>query len=426
MLRKCERLARTASPHRPPGKLLTLYAPPDFRVREMEKWLKHQSAGGQTTGENYSCCSKCGPLGASGVVTTQGKHLRRRSSVIATRTHASDESPALSRSNSSQSTLPPKRSSITRVSSTRSASVPRKPAVIPDRVPKRPSTTSTQTLVDHQPPIDTRYYLAKHGLKHQISRVAKADGYKASIAITVVPSVIRQADYPKMIPPPAIERDKMTHGRSQSAHASRIEDGMRTMMQSPDPLPIPYRTARRRREEHDSDHEADSAHSTSSEPAMTPRDLLDEPMNSKIPSPQSTLVDMPSPESGHAHGHSSPRREPSPTGAPTAGTHLETITEKSNEHEDVAARHPLLHRRSSLKKKDSMHSLASQAKSVTWAMDRDWTEHASKFIKVTNEAEVAGECRHFFMPLRPSRTLCGVRRHEIFHISFLMLILTNL
>ena len=35
-------------------------------------------------------------------------------------------------------------------------------------------------------------------------------------------------------------------------------------------------------------------------------------------------------------------------------------------------------------------SVASQSKSVTWAMDRDWTEQMSKFVKSTNEAEVAG------------------------------------
>ena len=53
----------------------------------------------------------------------------------------------------------------------------------------------------------------------------------------------------------------------------------------------------------------------------------------------------------------------------------------------------LIRRRSSLKKRDSMSKLsaASNSKSVTWAMDRDWTEQMSKFVKSTNEAEVSGE-----------------------------------
>ena len=33
-------------------------------------------------------------------------------------------------------------------------------------------------------------------------------------------------------------------------------------------------------------------------------------------------------------------------------------------------------------------SIASQTKSVAWAMDRDWTEQMSKYVKTTNEAEV--------------------------------------
>ncbi|KAJ3558814.1 hypothetical protein NM688_g705 [Phlebia brevispora] len=106
----------------------------------------------------------------------------------------------------------------------------------------------------------------------------------------------------------------------------------------------------------------------------TPR-VMPEEMPAQMPTPADT------PDSTETSS-----RESAP--APTTGMPLETIHEKPGEHEDVTTRHPLMRRRSSLKQKSSMHSLASQAKSVTWAMDRDWTEQTSRLNKVANEADV--------------------------------------
>lgn len=97
-------------------------------------------------------------------------------------------------------------------------------------------------------------------------------------------------------------------------------------------------------------------------------------------------------------------RDPSPDGTlvsstqnepvqfPTTGQPLETIHERPESEVSAPPQRPLIRRRSSLRKRDSMSklSVASQSKSVTWAMDRDWTEEMSKFVKSTNEAEVTG------------------------------------
>ena len=250
---------------------------------------------------------------------------------------------------------------------------------------------------------------------------------------TVVPAVVRQEDPPpKMIPPPAVEREKMiaaaaaTLGRhTPPSHISRAahlqaDEAARNTMQSPDPLPIPYRprqihhSPRRPHDEHEEresdrghehEHERNggrdehaarsrsrsppgsnaSARSASRSPRAAPQDELE---LTKVPSPQSTLVDAPQAAGTHREPGSPPSSNSS-KGGPTTGQPLETIHE-GPEAEDAAARHPLLRRRSSLKKKTSLHSLASQAKSVTWAMDRDWAEKAEKFVRVSNEAEVAG------------------------------------
>ncbi|KAJ3551597.1 hypothetical protein NM688_g4608 [Phlebia brevispora] len=54
MLRKCERLARGSMPERPAGQILTLYAPPEFRLREMERWLKHHAESTSEAPAGYS------------------------------------------------------------------------------------------------------------------------------------------------------------------------------------------------------------------------------------------------------------------------------------------------------------------------------------------------------------------------------------
>ena len=50
-----------------------------------------------------------------------------------------------------------------------------------------------------------------------------------------------------------------------------------------------------------------------------------------------------------------------------------------------------------MKKRDSMSrlSIASQSKSVAWAMDRDWVDQMSMYIKTSNEAEVLSEWPYF-------------------------------
>ena len=148
-----------------PPPLLTLYAPPVFRVREMEKWLKHQGATQATP--VYSCCSMCGPLGVPGSTPPSTKQISRRPSVIATRTPADfyGTNPSARpppRTTTPQNNLP---TNLARNVSTRTASTSVKSAVIPERTVKRPPATATQTLVDATLTIDARYYVGKHGAK---------------------------------------------------------------------------------------------------------------------------------------------------------------------------------------------------------------------------------------------------------------------
>ena len=84
----------------------------------------------------------------------------------------------------------------------------------------------------------------------------------------------------------------------------------------------------------------------------------------------------------------SPRESVTPPKVSTPPNGLPTI------HEEEAEHRPIVRRRSSLKKRDSMSkiSVASQSKSVAWAMDKDWVDQMSQYVKTSNEAEVLSEC----------------------------------
>ncbi|KAF7799535.1 hypothetical protein EIP86_010772 [Pleurotus ostreatoroseus] len=477
MLRKCERLARTSSPDKPPGQMLTLYAPPEFRLREMERWLKYQNQS-QSQNENpnhgighqpagYSCCSMCGPLGVPAAASTPPrtvKQIRRTPSVIATRTPIVPPGDSLLSRSSSLRSTDSRTTNNPRTSSNRVVPPSTRPAVLTKQV----SSSSTQTLVDFEP--EAKYYLAKHGPTQQVSLVKpRSHTGKASAMSVSVPAVIRQPSRsrarehsppPKPIPYRARDADKPS--QAHPAHASRFEDTPRSAMQSPDPLPIPYRPRAHHAEPNNNlpshhtpaataaVHEAARAARGEAPPAATPSGGRDTPSSTHTPKvlpeeitahaqPVQPAIPSPEPYASQSTDPKAPAKDQdkekdvnrSPP-APTTGMPLETIheTTSEHEHEDPAARHPLLRRRSSLKKRGSMHSLASQAKSVTWAMDRDWAETNAKFVRATHDADVAAyeldETRaHYHEEIAMMRIACqdavkaaerlGLRTDELKH-----------
>ena len=156
----------------------------------------------------------------------------------------------------------------------------------------------------------------------------------------------------------------MERKRSAGSDVSTGTRSIRLSAKSPDPLPIPFRM-------HDPNEDAALVDS--------PESLLD-PEELTSPEPQVSPLDSPQPESQ----------------LPALNGQLPTIHEASEGRSSVAgddAHRPIPRRRSSLKRAGSISrlSVASQTKSVAWAMDRDWIEQMSQYMKTANEAEVLGE-----------------------------------
>ena len=412
MIRKCQRLAKDSSNiDKNTGRvmLFTVHAPPDFRLKEMERWFRDQgpdfvqkmSAGSSnSTSCGPHCCNKCGPpvapnpqtrktLPAPVDATKAGRTVARSNS-------APTRTPAMSRSRSVSQAVPRSRTPTeTKRSQPRSSSKP--PTRAPERVPKRPSNSSEDTAVEEQQQVHPQMHKRVKELIQQqlptpptLSRSNSAHSTSPPRAPSVspppvppplvssppIPVVIRVPDIPSI---PPIPIDILTPEDSDedddefddlSLLSSVRGPVTRASIQSPEPLPIPYRPRGR----------SPTPPSEPSDVAPAPEAHTEFPEIPRVASPDSTLIE--------AGG------EPSalPNEPPTTGQPLETIHERSEGSEASHGR-PLVRRRSSLKKRDSMSKLsaASNSKSVTWAMDRDWTDQMSKFVKSTNEAEVSGE-----------------------------------
>ncbi|RDX55787.1 hypothetical protein OH76DRAFT_569564 [Lentinus brumalis] len=308
MIRKCTRLSRETTPkdkaatHR--VMFQTVHAPPDFRLKEMERWFKLQ--GGEVM------------KGASGPAA--GAYCRdcRECMAHQARTQAYAQNQPSVRAPSSSREVPPT-----------------------ERMARRqPAPPNPYTQFGPLPPSQGQRARgpAPRGHVRQASMPA-APGYR--------PAGSRPAE-----------------GRKSSEYL-RAEHTARPHVRSPDPLPIPYRTRAR-------------SVSPEDRALSTPTELGDSPVRRVLDLPNGSTSPAPSPSPRESSSGTPPKVSTSPNGLPTI-------------HEDQEHEHrPIVRRRSSLKKRDSMSriSVASQSKSVAWAMDRDWVEQMSHYIKTSNEAEV--------------------------------------
>ncbi|KAH9858130.1 hypothetical protein C2E23DRAFT_718857 [Lenzites betulinus] len=321
MIRKCTRLGRAAVPKDKPAPRVmfqTVHAPPDFRLKEMERWYKMQLPvipKGPVEIPNAPYCRECQESAA---------HLAQGSS----QAHMHG----------------PPHTSVRRAPSTSKPAPPR--GANPERMARRaapPAQTVTYMQPAAQPP-------RQDARPVRIPPVLRTHGRQASMP--GAPGYYTAAP-------------RAPEGR-RSAEYLRAEHGARPHVRSPDPLPIPYRPRGA---------------------ASPPESAPSEPSERESPAPQ--VLDLPVASSP------SPMASPPLSGTPpkifTPPDGLPTIHERpEDQHLD---QRPIVRRRSSLKKRDSMSrlSVASQTKSVAWAMDRDWTEQMSKYVKTTNEAEVLSE-----------------------------------
>jgi len=313
MIRKCQRLSRmTHTPGTVPAAFRIVHTPPDFRLKEMERWLRDQEPRGKST-----------------------KEVRRQPSVETANTHSQSSHPAYAHGQSSRSPRMPRipTSPAQRGSSTRAPGTLRRQGSGSSRssnyVESRPSAESlrqrpsahTQTVTPHIP---------------YLSPVVEERTESPPPPNTVLPNPF--GDTPQR----AAEEQEFTDASS-----------VRPNVISPDPLPHLYRP-----------------------PSMlaplvgSPEAVVEPVLNMPVPEP--FLETFLPTEPGLTPGMPEPMLPPDPE-QPIAGP----------------SRPQLVRRRSSLRQ-NGRTSANGTPKVVSWAMDRDWADHLTKFDHIVYAAEFAG------------------------------------
>ena len=332
MIRKCQRLSRMAhGPGTAPAAFRIVHAPPDFRLKEMERWIRDQEPRSKST-----------------------KEVRRQPSGETANTQSQTSHPPYAHAQ------PPPRNTRAPRAPTSSASAQRASS---SRVPgtlKRQGSGSTRS-------------------SNYVGSRASSDSLRQG------PSVLAQVPpsrHPYLSPvaeerpesPPSVSvlpnpfGDTPQRGAEESAYAS--PEAARADVTSPDPLPHLYRPP--------------SIHVPMAEmaavmmagqpgPVMLPYpELMQPPLGPEIP--QITIEQFPPGE-----------------GMPEPVVLPEPILDPGQPGQ---SRPPLLRRRSSLRQ--GRTSVNGTPKVVSWAMDRDWADHLTKFDHIVYAAEYASPSFFFF------------------------------
>ena len=354
MIRKCQRLAKVYSACNPGTRIpfLTLHAPPDFRVKEIEKWIRLQEGSGalkkvispDTLRQRGSfCCDRCANL-----VPHHHTISSRRSSVQT----------AHSRRSSISEKLPPKGSTLSRRPSTPTSGVkgtnPRPPS------PSRSFVTNESTIQHvrgQEIHAEERksLYASNHFQENVTSHVTnivqeraqvRASKHRQSTSLDMSSFTEDKLQESKRSIHTIVEDPHelaMDHSnRSCVESHSEVESLGRLSIASQDPLPVPYQG------------------STSA----VFMEICDSPVAATRP-----------------EAHKPRQRDSSPEDS-----------SPSPPSEDEPTTDGMPRRRSSLKRNNSelRMSMAYSTKTVSWAMDRDWAQQMNKYHTAAAQAEHAG------------------------------------
>ncbi|KAI0052851.1 hypothetical protein FA95DRAFT_1674875 [Auriscalpium vulgare] len=340
MIRKCQRLAPSA----PRGSAMyrIIHASPDFRLREMEKWLKDREGGRST------------------------KEATRKESVDTMRTRSQSPAPS-GYTHATRSTHTPRSSRHSQASTTT-----RNPPS------QRVSNSRRRASVSPRSTIYTES-LTSTGSQRHSPTTAPRNPYLSPVveeSTIPTPSSPHRPSTPPPLPNPYGDTPSAERYAAAVAAATGVENPEpRPDVTSPEPLPYLYRPP--------------SVHMP---PSMM--QTLGIPPLPDLSQPASTMMEMPVPESAMIM--------PEPTVPPIegpmsyGGSELSSAAPSppSEAAEGVAPRHTLTRRRSSLRQ-----TAGRSGKVVSWAMDRDWTD-MTKFDHIVYAAEAAGEeldhARHKF------------------------------
>ncbi|KAG2150047.1 hypothetical protein BD769DRAFT_374298 [Suillus cothurnatus] len=367
MIRKCQRLARSYSASRPSAKVpfLSVHAPLDFRLKEMEKWIrlhgeldessKTMPVGNSIRPRNSFCCDRC-----TNMVPHQHTISRRPStqSTHSRRSALSDHSP---------SKAPPASPRRARSSKASSIQSDHKPSPVASSIILNESHTHHQSQL-----YETRLHessIHQEATDHQVHATFTTHESGFDDSSSTQESRVRDAS--------SIRTRQNKHSRSMSYDARRFaESGLqeitRTMhvipeasevgtdhstvsvsklsIISPDPLPHPY-------------------HGSTSAVFLN---MVESPIDAPVDAPQLQSAEPFYARITEDEGVGTPPSEDEPTS-------------------DSPPQPNTLRRRSSLKRSnnDLRVSMAFSAKTVSWAMDRDWADQVSKYNAAAGEIEHA-------------------------------------
>lgn len=339
MIRKCQRISRLATPAVASGASAAfriVHAPPDFRLKEMERWLRDQEPRGRTKEASrkytveaadprsqtpHSSCSVCG-------------HVHRSA-------HPHDK----------HAQAPSPRSSRVAHSTSRSSLSQRAPTKVTASGKRRVSASSQST---------SRSQSSSGSQRHPMRTAPLAS----------------QAAY---LSPVVEERTGMSLSPSNpyglTPEHAFDDAGPRSEVVSPEPLPHPYRSSTNL-----SEIPMDMPQPVTQMPEPDPYQpvFVDSREQSPPMAPGSELSsvlpsiplkdDFAPPDAGVQEG------------PPVAGPSL--------------ARPGIPRRRSSLKHTGRVSNGERSTKVVSWAMDNDWSDHMSKFDHIAYATEIAGEIIH--------------------------------
>jgi hypothetical protein len=333
MIRKCQRLSRTAhTPGNVPAAFRIVHAPPDFRLKEMERWLRDQEPRRKGTKEVRRQPS-------AETANTQSQSSQR----AYTHTQPTSRGPQSSR-------VPRSTTPVQRVSSTRA------------------------------PPV----------LRRQGSGSSRSSNYVDSRASTESPRQ-RPTAYTQNLPP-------------RSPYLSPVEERTETPTT---PLPNPYgETPQRAAEEASAATDREDAVSPDPLPHLYRPPSMLAPM-AEMAAAMMTGLSEPVPELAPPPlGQGMPEpllesflpSEPVPLSMPQPSIPVD-VTFGLDQPVAGPSRPPLVRRRSSLRQGGGRTSSNGTPKVVSWAMDRDWADHLTKFDHVVYAAEFAGSS-HFLSPPR--------------------------
>lgn len=363
MIRKCQRLARSYSASRPSAKVpfLSIHAPLDFRLKEMEKWIRLHGESDES--------SKTMPVGNS---------IRPRNSFCCDRcTNMVPHQHTISRRPSTQSTH-----------SRRSALSDHSPSKAIPASPRRArSSKASSVQSDHKPSSVASSIILNESHSHHQSQLYESRVHESSIhqeardnqvhaTFTTHESMFddsSSAQESRIRDTSNIRMRQNKHSRSMSYDARRFaESGLQEITRTMHVIPEASEVG--------TDH---STVSVSKLSILSP-DPLPHPYNGSTSAAFLNMVESPVEVLQVQDAEPCYIRITEDEGVGTPPSEDEPTS-------DSPSQPNTLRRRSSLKRSnnDLRVSMAFSAKTVSWAMDRDWADQVSKYNAAAGEIEHA-------------------------------------